>query len=137
LWELYSRNRYNIYIPIGNISNYYSTSVSVGKPAKQIDNTITAEFRKNIFLKTGNKDASNIAISPSVNYCVDSKLAAFFLPLYFIRGKDANGKLLDGLQGGMRLGYVINTLAGNFVSFNKGFNAQLVVSAPFDFLGVL
>jgi hypothetical protein len=45
--------------------------------------------------------------------------------------------LLDSLQGGMRVGYVTNTLSGNFISFNKGFNAQLIVSAPVDFLGVL
>lgn len=124
-------------IPFGNTRNYYSNTISLGKPAKEMDNTITAEFRKNLFFKNGNKNASNIAISPSVNYCIDSKLAAFFLPVYFIRGKDANGKLLDGLQGGMRFGYVTNTLSGNFVSFNKGFNAQLIVSAPLDFLGVL
>jgi hypothetical protein len=124
-------------IPFGNTRNYYSSTISLGKPAKQMDNTITAEFRKNIFFKNGNKSASNIAISPSMNYCIDSKLAAIFLPVYFIRGADANGKLLDGLQGGMRFGYVTNTLSGKFTSFNKGFIAQLIVSAPLDFLGVL
>lgn len=124
-------------IPFGNTRNYYSSTISLGKPAKQMDNTITAEFRKNIFFKNENKNASNIAISPSVNYCIDSKLAGIFLPIYFIRGADANGKLLDGLQGGMRFGYVTNTLSGKLASFNKGFIAQLIVSAPLDFLGVL
>jgi hypothetical protein len=124
-------------IPFGSTRNYFSRNLSPGKPAKQTDNTISAEFRKNIFFKNANKSASNIAISPSVNYCIDSKLAGIFLPVYFIRGADANGKLLDGLQGGMRFGYITNTLSGNFASFNKGFIAQLIISAPLDFLGVL
>ena len=124
-------------IPFGNTRNYYSTTLSLGKPAKQMDNTITAEFRKNIFFKNANKSASNIVISPSVNYCIDSKAAAIFLPIYFIKGTDASGKLLDGLQGGLRFGYITNTLSGKFTNFNKGFNAQLIVSAPLDLLGVL
>lgn len=124
-------------IPFGNTRNYYSSTISLGKPAKQMDNTITAEFRKNIFFKNGNKNESNIAISPSVNYCIDSKLAGIFLPVYFVRGADASGKLLDALQGGMRFGYVTNTLSGKFASFNEGFIAQLVVSAPLDVFRVL
>ena len=124
-------------IPFGNTRNYYSSTLSLGTPAKQTDNSISAEFRKNIYFKNANKSASNIALSPSLSYCIDSKLAGIFLPVYFIRGADANGKLLDGLQGGMRFGYITNTHSGNFASFNQGFIAQLIVSAPLDFLGVL
>ena len=124
-------------IPFGNTRNYYSSTLSLGKPAKQTDNTISAEFRKNIFFKNAKGNPSNIAISPSLSYSINSKMAGIFLPVYFIRSADATGKLLDGLQGGMRFGYITNTLSGNFASFNQGFIAQLIISAPLDFLGGL
>jgi hypothetical protein len=124
-------------IPFGTTPNYYSNTLAFGKPAKQISNLLTAEFRKNIFINNGNRNPSNIAISPAVNVDMNNKMLGLFLPVYFIRGADEKGKLLDGLQGGVRFGYLTSTESGQFRSFNKGFIAQLIISAPLDFLDIL
>lgn len=124
-------------IPFGSTSNYYSETMAFGKPEKQNSNNISAEFRKNIFFNKKNSEAANFAISPSINFGIDSKMLGIFLPVYFIRGAGADGKLLDGLQGGIRFGYFTNTEAGKWTSFNKGFISQLIISAPLDFLDIL
>jgi len=124
-------------IPFGTTSNYYSNTLAFGKPGKQTINTLIVEYRQNIFIKNGNRSVSNIAISPSVNWNIDGKMMGAFLPVYFIRGADDRGKLLDGLQGGMRFGYISSTEKGNAASFSKGFTAQLIISAPLDFLNSL
>jgi hypothetical protein len=122
-------------IPFGTTSNYYSNTLAFGTPRKQTINTLIGEYRQNIFIKNGN--VSNIAISPSINWNIDGKMLGAFLPVYFIRGADEKGKLLDGLQGGMRFGYITSTEKGNATNFSKGFTAQLIISAPLDFLNNL
>jgi hypothetical protein len=54
--------------------------------------------------------------------------------VYLIRGADEKGKLLEGLQGGVRFGYITNTRSGQWASFKDAFIAQLIISQPLNFL---
>lgn len=129
-------SEYTFNIPFGNTNNYYTSTLTFGKAVKQTANTVTAEYRRNIIIDGASGKSSNIAISPSVNMDIDAKMLGVFLPVYFIKGADENRKMLNNLQGGIRFGYITNT-EGNFASFGKGFIAQLIISAPLDFLDVL
>lgn len=120
-------------IPFGSTSNYYTSTLAFGKPAKHTNNSVIAEYRKNIEIKSQNGDVSNLAIAPSVTVNIDGKMLSAFVPVYFIKNSDEHGKLLNNLQGGVRFGYITST-QGKFTSFNKGFLAQVIISAPLDFL---
>jgi hypothetical protein len=124
-------------IPFGTTSNYYLNTLTFGKPEKATSNNITAEYRRNIGIGNPKGKFSSLAISPSVVLGIDSKMLGIILPVYFIKGADDNGKLLDGLQGGVRFGYITSTRSGEVSSFKDGFTAQLIISAPLNFLNNL
>jgi hypothetical protein len=119
-------------IPFGTTRNYYTNTLAFGKPSKKTSHNVVGEFRRNIF--TAN---SNIAVSPSATFAINSKKLSVFLPIYFIKGADEKGKVIDGLQGGVRVGYITSTEAGKGSSFKDGFLAQLIISEPLDFLSKL
>lgn len=114
---------YNFYIPFG--PNFYSRTLTFGKP----------EYRRNLFASNKVKSFPNIAISPKVNMSIESKMMGIFVPVYFIRAANTEGKIHDNLSAGIRLGYVSST--EKFAPFKTGFISQLIVSAPLDFLKVL
>ena len=120
-------------IPFGSSRNLYTSTLAFGRPDKRVSHNVMGEFRQNI-LKQNN---ATIAISPSVTIGVNSKKLSIFIPLYFIRGSDDKGKLIDGLQGGIRFGYITSTESGKVSSFKNGFVTQLVISQPLDFLDKL
>lgn len=122
-------------IPFGNTPNYYTRTLTFGKPSKQTDNTISAEYRLNFSSLGSGENPLNIAISPSLNLAIESNMMGLFLPVYFIRSADSKGKVYDNLSGGIRLGYISST--ENFESFGNGFLAELILSAPLDFLKTL
>jgi hypothetical protein len=121
-------------IPFGSTGNFYTSTLAFGKPTKKTSNNLTLEWRENLSGKTNRNGNVNLAVSPSVTMGIDSKKLSIIVPLYFIKGVDEKGKTLDGLQGGMRFGYITSTEHGMISSFKDGFTAQLIVSAPLDFL---
>jgi hypothetical protein len=120
----------NFMIPFGNTPYYYTGTLTFGEPTKVTNHNLTGEFRRNIFTQNN----TNIAVSPSVTYGLNTDNLAVFLPVYLVRGVDEKGKLLDGLQGGVRFGYITNTKSGQGTSFKDGFIAQLIISQPLNFL---
>lgn len=120
----------NFSIPFGTTRNYYTNTVAFGKPTKKTSHNVIAEFRNNIFSKGNN----SLAVSPSVSLGINSKKLSLFLPVYFIKGADENGKLNNSFQGGVRFGYTTSTESGKVSSFKQGFIAQLIISKPLDFL---
>jgi len=117
-------------IPFGSSRNSYTSTLAFGRPDKKVSHNVMGEFRQNI-LKQNN---ATIAISPSVTLGINSKKLSIFIPVYFIKGLDENGKITDGLQGGIRFGYITSTERGKVSSFKNGFIAQLIISKPLDFL---
>ena len=120
--------------PFGTTGNYYTTTLSFGKPVQTTSHTAMLEYRKNFFSKRNNDRYTNIAVSPSAIFGINTKTLGVFLPVYFIRGTDEKGNLLDGLQGGVRFGYITSTESGKLSSFKDGFTAQLLITQPLDFL---
>ncbi len=120
-------------IPFGTSTNFYTSTLSFGLPRRQVIHNVTGEFRYNILARNNR----TIAISPSGTFAVNSKKLSVFVPVYFISGSDDKGKLIDGLQGGVRFGYITSTQAGKVSSFSNGFIAQLIISQPLDILSKL
>jgi hypothetical protein len=120
----------NFMLPFGRTPYYYTGTLTFGAPVKSKNHNLTGEFRRNIFLRNN----TNIAISPSVTYGLNTDNLGVFLPVYLIRGADKEGKMLQGLQGGVRFGYITNTRSGQGTSFKDGFIAQLIISQPLTFL---
>lgn len=117
-------------IPFGTTANFYTRTLAFGKPGRQVSHNIIGEYRRNLF--TANN--TNIAISPSATFSINNNRLSAFLPVYFTRGADDKGKLIDGLKGGIRFGYITSTESGRVSSFKNGFIAQLIISQPLDFL---
>jgi len=120
-------------MPFGTSNNYYTSTLAFSVPKKETSHNVKVEFRKNLFTKNSN----NFAISPSIILGINSKKLSMFLPVYFIKAADDKGKLISGLQGGVRLGYTTSTESGKVSNFKNGFIAQLIISQPLDFLSKL
>lgn len=118
-------------VPFGTTGNFFTKTLAFGEPTKRTTHNLSFEYRRNIL----NQNEKNlIAISPSVTMGVDSNKLSIFLPIYFINGIDENGELLEGLQGGVRFGYITSTESGQVSTFKEGFAAHLIISRPLDFL---
>lgn len=121
-------------IPFGTTGNYYTNTLSFGVPTKRTSNNVMLELRQNIYTQFKGGNLMNIAVSPSATLDINNKKFGIFLPVYLIRGSDKDGKLIDGLQGGIRFGYITSTESGKVSSFKNGISAQLMVSQPLDFI---
>ncbi len=124
----------NFISKFGNTPNSYSQNLTFGAPEQKSDNKINMEWRINfnVMHVNGSKvsQPANLGLSPSITYGIDSRRLAMYLPIYFIKGLSADGKI-QGLQGGIRLGYVTDTQR-NWYAFKDGFIAQIIVTVPFE-----
>ncbi|CAM3954630.1 hypothetical protein SAMN06265348_104166 [Pedobacter westerhofensis] len=107
----------------GTTNNTFSQTLSFGSPEYSRDHKVTAEYRQS-FNNKGDTEPI-LAIAPAVTYGIESEKVAFTLPLYFIKGKT------KGLQGGVNFGY-LTSVKNKWTSFQEGFGAQFIISAPFE-----
>jgi len=119
-----SADELNFSRPFGTSGNTFSQTIAFGPPIYGQDHRLNAEYRKSFGKIPG------FALAPMLTYGIKSKIIGFNLPIYFIQGATKEAKP-NGLQGGINLGYVTNTVSG-WSSFKDGFVGQLILTAPFS-----